>query len=171
MSVHRGIVVAAMLLLTARAADAQVRERPVAFDSAARVTVITPPLAARLGLAAPVWPVSGDFLEARLYAVGDSAGGYVIVVRRQREVLDRYMIDAVQRAELAGAVARGMLLARTTDRPDSMPTFVSEPVRGQFVAGQTALGALLFGPATAAMTDDAAAGTAAYLLVAGGAFF
>jgi hypothetical protein len=135
------------------------------------VNVITPPLAARLGLAAPVWPVTGDFLEARLYEVGDSAVTYVIVVRRQREVLERYALDSACRAELAAAIARGALLARTTDRPDSMPTFISEPVRGQFVANQTALGALLFGPAAAGMLGNAAAGTAAYLLVTGGAFF
>jgi hypothetical protein len=159
------------LLLAGRRAGAQVRERPVPFDSAGRVAVITPPLAARLGLAAPAWPVSGDYHEARLYEVGDSLPSYVIVVRRQRDVLDRYPLDAACRVELAMAIARGTLLARTTDRPDSLPTFISEPVRGQFVASQTALGALLFGPAAAGMIGDPAAGTAAYLLVTGGSFF
>ncbi len=167
----RAALLALALLLPGRVAQAQVRELPVPFDSAGRVSAITPPLAARLGLAAPVWPVSGDYLEARLYQVGDSALSWVIVVRRQRDVVDRYAIDAARRAQLAAAIERGALLARATDRPDSMPTFVSEPVRGQFVFNQTALGALLFGPAAAGMIGDPAGGTAAYLLVAGGTFF
>ena len=155
----------------ARVAHAQIRERPVAFDSAGRITVITPPLAARFGLVAPAWPVDGDFLDARLYQRADSIVSYVIVVRRQRDEIDRYQFDSGQRAGLAAAIARATMIARTTNQADSLPTFISEPVRGQFVASQTGLGALLFGPAAAAMVNDAASGTAAYLLVAGGTFF
>lgn len=165
------LLVAGAMLLCGERVQAQVRERPVPFDSAGRISAITPPMAARLGLAAPVWPVTGDFLEARLYEIGDSAFTYVIVVRRQREVLERYPIDAARRAELAGAIARGTLLAGNAQRADSMPTVISEPVRGQFVANQTALGGLLFGPAASALVDDAAAGAAAYLLTAGLTFF
>ena len=159
------------LMFAASGAHAQIRERPVAFDSAGRIAVITPPLAARLGLVAPTWPVSGDFLDARLYQLGDSTVSYVIVVRRQRDDVDRFPVDAGRRAELAGAIARASMIARTTSQPDSLPTFISEPVRGQFVASQTLLGALLFGPAAAAMVGNYASGTAAYLLVAGGTFF
>ena len=159
------------LMLAAPGAHAQIRERPVAFDSAGRITVITPPLAARLGLVAPAWPVSGDFLDARLYQLGDSTVSYVIVVRRQRDEVDRFPLEVGRRADLAAAIARATMLARATNQPDSLPTFISEPVRGQFVASQTGLGALLFGPAAAAMIGDAAGSTAAYLLVAGGTFF
>lgn len=161
----------AIVLLAGDRAEAQVRERPVPFDSAGRVSVITPPLAARLQLAAPVWPISGDFVDARLYEVGDSAFTYVIVVRRQRDVLERYPLDATRRAELAGAIAVGARLASMTDRPDIMPMVISESVRGQFVASQTTLGALVFGPAAAVMVGDNAAGAAAYLLSAGATFF
>jgi hypothetical protein len=52
-----------------------------------------------------------------------------------------------------------------------MPTYISEPVRTAFVANQTALGLLLFGPAAATAVDDPAGAGAAYLLVAGGSFF
>lgn len=166
----RRLALLAALLVFAAPAQAQVRERPVAFDSAGRVLVITPPLAARLGLGAPLWPVTGDYLEARLYEVEDSARAFVIVARLQRDVLARYAIDAARRAELAGTIARGML-ASAGLRPDSAPTFISEPVRGSFVASQTGLGTLLFGPAAAALTNDPALGTAGYLLVAGGTFF
>ena len=99
-------LVVALLLPTGRA-QAQARERPVAFDNAGRVTVITPPLAARLGLSTPVWPVTGDYLDARLYAIDDASTAFVLVVRRQREVLERYSVDAGQRRELATAIDRG----------------------------------------------------------------
>jgi hypothetical protein len=115
--------------------------------------------------------VSGDYIDARLYSTDDSARTFVIVARRQRDVLERYPLDAAHRLELARAIERGMTVTTAGARPDSAPTYISEPVRGTFVATQTGLGALLFGPAAAALTGDAAAGTAAYLLVAGGSFF
>jgi hypothetical protein len=172
------IVVAVTLLLSwtvgAPDASAQSRERPVPFDDAGRVAVITPPLAARLGLAAPVWPVTGDYLDARLYALDDSAGptgSFVLVVRRQQEVLERTPIDAARRRALADAIARGEVSTRIASGPDSMPTYVSEPVRGSFIFNQTMLGLFLYGPAAAVMVQDGAGSSAAYLLVAGGTFF
>ena len=157
--------------LPAQRANAQVRERPVAFDSAGRVTTITPPLAARLGLSAPLWPVSGDYLDARLYALDDSGSAFVLVVRRQREVLERYSLDASQRRELAAAIDRGNALASARGGPDAIPTYISEPVRGSFVVNQTLLGGLVFGPLAASLLDDGAGATAAYLAVTGGSFF
>lgn len=163
-------LVVALLLPTGRA-QAQARERPVAFDSAGRVTVITPPLAARLGLSTPVWPVTGDYLDARLYALDDASSAFVLVVRRQREVLERYSVDAGQRRELATAIDRGNSLVTARGGPDVVPTFISEPVRGSYVVNQTLLGAILFGPAAATLVADPAGSTAAYLAVTGGAFF
>jgi len=160
-----------MLVLAPAAARAQVRERPVPFDSAGRVSVITPPLAARLALASPVWPVSGDYLDARLYAVEGSAGATVLVVRRPREVLERYSLTPMQREELTAAVSRGIVAQRAAGGGDSLATRISEPVRGSFVANQSILGVALFGPAAAALPGNAAGGTAAYLAVAGGTFF
>ncbi|CAN5917218.1 hypothetical protein BH11GEM1_BH11GEM1_06900 [soil metagenome] len=159
------------LLSAGQRADAQVRERPVAFDSAGRVTAVTPPLAARLGLSAPLWPVSGDYLDARLYALDDAGEAYVLVVRRQREVLERYSIDAATRRELAKAIATGTATDLARGGPDAVPTFISEPVRGYFVLNQTLLGAILFGPAASTLVDDPAGGAAAYLAVTGGMFF
>ena len=160
-----------MLALMPSAVRAQVRERPVPFDSAGRVLVITPPLAARLGLASPAWPVTGDYLDARLYAIDDGAGVAVLVARRQREVLDRYSLTTAQRTELSAAVDRGVAAQIAAGGPDSLATQISEPVRGWFVANQTILGVLLFGPSAAALAGNAAGGTAAYLAVAGGTFF
>ena len=161
----------AMLALLPSVARAQVRERPVPFDSAGRVRVVTPPLAARLALAPPVWPVSGDYVDARLYAVEDSAGSTVLVVRRPREVLERYSLSSAQRDELAAAVNRGVTAQRPSGGTDSLATRISEPVRGSFVANQSILGVALFGPAAAALAGNPAGGTAAYLAVAGGTFF
>ena len=165
------VALAIGLILPSARAGAQTRERPVAFDSAGKLTAITPPLAARLGLTAPTWPVSGDYLDAHLYTADDAGTAFVLVVRRQRDVLERYAIDAAQRRELALAVDRGNALATTRGGPDAIPTFISEPVRGSFVLNQTLLGGILFGPATSALIDDPAAGAAAYLAVTGGAFF
>ncbi|MEO8620317.1 MAG: hypothetical protein ABI625_04565, partial [bacterium] len=164
-------VLATALLVTGRRAEAQIRERPVAFDSAGRVNAITPPFAARLRLSAPIWPVAGDYVDARLYAIDDTNGAYVLVVRRQREVLERYPMDAASRRELARAIEIGNALAITRGGPDAVPTFISEPVRGSFVVNQTLLGAFLFGPAASALVDEPAGGSAAYLAVTGSAFF
>ncbi len=163
------LIALALALLSSRA-DAQVRERPVAFDSAGRVTTITPPLAARLGLAAPTWPVSGDYLDARLYSVDDEATAFVLVVRRQRDVLERFALDLTHRRAIAAAIA-GSLALSTASVTDSLPTFISEPVRGSFVVNQALLGAFVFGPAAAAISNDPTAASAAYLAVAGGTFF
>jgi len=60
---------------------AQIVERPVPFDNAGQVMVMTPYIAERAALRAPWWPVSGDFAEARLYTVNDSS--YVLTVARR----------------------------------------------------------------------------------------
>ena len=161
----------ALLATPSREAAAQVRERPVPFDSVGRIIAITPPLAARLGLAPPVWPVSGDYIDARLYSIDDTSAGAVLVVRRPREVLERYPLSATQRIELGAAVDRGVVAQRAAGGPDSLATRISDPVRGWFVANQTALGVALFGPFAAVLAGNAAGGTAAYLAVAGGTFF
>lgn len=158
-------------LLGSQSAAAQVRERPVAFDSAGRITVITPPFAARLGLSAPLWPASGDYIDARLYALDELNSSFVLVVRRQREVLERYPLDATARRALGAAIDRGNTETRAGVAPDLLPTYISEPVRGSFVLNQTLLGAILFGPAAAIMVDDPAGSTAAYLAITGSAFF
>lgn len=169
-------VVAASLLflLPAARADGQARERPVAFDSAGRVMTISPPLAARLGLTAPTWPVSGDYLDARLYAVdvtGATGTGFILVVQRQREVLERYPLDITQRRRLAAVIDSATTFAAAHGGPDANPTFISEPVRGSFVVNQTLLGALVFGPAAAGLTEDGTVGAAVYLAATGGMFF
>ena len=165
------LILLAALFGSSRRVDAQTRERPVAFDSAGRVTAITPPLAARLGLSAPLWPVSGDYLDARLYALDDAGGAYVLVVRRQREVLERFAVDAARRRELAAAIAMGSATDLARGGPDVLPTVISEPVRGSFVLNQTLLGATVFGLSASTLVDDPAGGAAAYLAVTGGAFF
>ena len=159
------------LLVRGAAAHAQTRERPVTFDVAGRVAVITPPLAARLGLTAPVWPVSGDYVDARLYSLDDSSRAYVLVVRRREDVLERTSMDSLSRVALADAVARGDREARLATRSDSSSTMISEPVRGTFIANQTLLGITLFGPAAATAIDNVETSMAAYFLVAGGSFF
>ncbi|MEO6527323.1 MAG: hypothetical protein ABIP93_11905 [Gemmatimonadaceae bacterium] len=163
-----------MLLSAGARASAQARERPVPLDGAGRIMAITPPLAARLSLTPPLWPVTGDYVEARLYALDDSAaspGSAVLVVRRQRDVLERYPFSDTQRRELSSAIERAMAVAPRGTIAEDMSTIVSEPVRGGYVLNQTVLGGALFGPAAAALTGNAALGSAVYLLFAGGTFF
>lgn len=158
------------LASTAPNALAQVRERAIPFDSAGRILSITPPLAARLGLTGPTWPVTGDYVDARLFAQGETET-YVIVVQRRAEALDRFTIDRAQRLALMQAVDAGAIASAGRPRPDAAPTYISEPVRGAFVVSQTLLGAGLFGPLAAGMIGDAAGATAAYLAITGGTFF
>ena len=160
-----------LVLWPASRADAQARERPVPFDSAGRILLITPPLAARLGLSAPLWPVTGDYIDARLYSIDIAGAGFILVVQRQREVLERYQLDATHRRALALAIDSATTFAAARGGPDAMPTFISEPVRGTFVVNQTLLGALLFGPAAATLVDNPTGSTAAYLAVTAGMFF
>jgi hypothetical protein len=164
-------VMSLLVLWPATRADAQARERPVPFDSAGRIMSISPPLAARLGLSAPIWPVTGDYIDARLYGIDVAGGGFVLVVQRQREVLERYSLDMTQRRALAEVIDSASTFAAARGGPDAMPTFISEPVRGTFVVNQTLLGALLFGPAAATLVADPAGSSAAYLAVTAGMFF
>lgn len=158
-----------VLVLLARPVLAQVTESPVPFDSAGRVTALTPPMAARLSLGLPAWRITGDYREARLYRVSD--GNYVIVVTRQAGAVERYPITAAE---------RDILMERTSQLPPGFEEqltragegFVRATRNNAFVRNQTIIGVLFYGPSFAyAITDDAAGMTAAYLLAAGGSFF
>jgi hypothetical protein len=140
--------------------QAQVVERPVPFDSAGRVFVITPFIAERAALQAPWWPVSGDFNQARLYTVNDSS--YILTVARRSGVVERYTLRTPDRDAIRAIVSR-------------LPREVVEPrndARNAFVRNQTLLGILFYGPAFAgAFADNTAGATAGYFVVAGGTFF
>ncbi|MDB4916286.1 MAG: hypothetical protein JWM95_3930 [Gemmatimonadetes bacterium] len=152
-------------LIAAHRLHAQALERPVAFDSAARIMVVTPPLAARLRLSAPAWPVAGDYVDVRLYATNEA---FVLVVRRQRDVLERYPLAAAQRRELAAVISVANVAMR---QADNTPTVISEPVRGTFLLNQGLLGVGLFAPAASMLTSDPSSSVASYLAVAGATFF
>lgn len=140
--------------------NAQVVERPVPFDSAGQVFVMTPFIAERAALQAPWWPVSGDFTQARLYTVNDSS--YVLTVARRSGVVERYTLTTSDRDAIRAIVSR-------------LPRAVLEPrndARNAFVRNQTLLGVFLYGPTFAgAFADNTPAATAGYLVVAGGTFF
>lgn len=153
---------------------APVVERPIPFDSAGRVTSVTPALAARLALTAPAWPVTGGFRDARLYA--DERGGHVLVVTQPDGTVRRYTLDAAAFAAVRGAVGAGLLAqAGTRDRvPDLMNgREVSQPAGNVFVRNQTILGLAAYGPAAAALLSNGSGAAAAggYLVAAGSSFF
>ena len=68
---RRHLLSAFFCLVTAAPLAAQVTETPVPFDSAGRIVSINEPLANRLGLTPPAWPVTGAFVEAKLFRTGD----------------------------------------------------------------------------------------------------
>jgi hypothetical protein len=156
------------LLLFGVPAAAQTIESPVAFDSAGRVMAVTAPLVERLHLAAPVWPVAGEFREARLYSV--QGGGFVLVVQRPAGIIERWSLSEAQRGSLRGAMDAALVLAgRPSGEPGSEA--MSEPVGNAFARRQTLLAALVYGPIASSLVDDGSAAGAAWLLVTGGTFF
>ncbi|MFL5488854.1 MAG: hypothetical protein ACJ8AJ_10270 [Gemmatimonadaceae bacterium] len=150
----------ALLFAAVPKLNAQVVERPVSFDSAGRVVVITPYIAERAALRAPWWPVAGEFREARLYTVNDST--YVLAVARPSGVVERYTLGAADRDAIRAIVSRlpREVIAARTD------------ARNSFVRNQSLLGVFIYGPAFAgAISDNDASQVAGYLVVAGGTFF
>lgn len=160
----------ALLALPVSAAPtaAQQIETPVAFDAAGRITSLTPQLAARYGLTLPAWPVTGSFIEARLYQ--SSAGGRVLVVERPTGVVERYSMSDTEVAALTSAVAAGMTRTGAT-LPEAQPAVISEPARNAFARNQLLLSLGLYGPLLASLADGGKTSTALYMLGAGGTFF
>jgi len=156
----RRLALGAISLLAANTLRAQVVERPVPFDNAGQVMVMTPYIADRAALRAPWWPVSGDFTEARLYTVNDSS--YVLTVGRRNGTVERYPLSLADRDAIRAIVSRlprDVIAARND-------------ARNAFIKNQTLLGIFAYGPAFAvAIGDNAAGATAGYLVVAGGSFF
>ena len=150
----------AISLFAVPSLHAQIVERPVSFDNAGQVMVMTPYIADRAALRAPWWPVSGDFTEARLYTVNDST--YVLTVGRRSGVVERYTLSAADREAIRAIVSRlprDVIAARVD-------------ARNSFVRNQTLLGLAAYGPAFAtAISDNGASQVAGYLVVAGGSFF
>ncbi|MGH7637191.1 MAG: hypothetical protein ACREOK_06025 [Gemmatimonadaceae bacterium] len=138
------------------------------FDSAANVRAVTPALAMRLGLQPPSWPVTGDFVQARLYSV--STGGTVLVVERRDGALERYMLGDTQVGSLRSTIEAAAALTGNRVAEDR-PEVISEPARGAFLRNQMILAAGLYGPLLAALTDDAQTGTVMYLASVGASYF
>ncbi len=167
-----GFVLVAVLA-TGGSLRAQAVETPQPFDSAGRVTRLTPLDAARLELRPPAWRITGDFAEARLFRVTDSA--YVVVVTRRSGAVERYALTAADRDYL---LARTSTLVPPELPPPTREGFeraagaVTRETRIAFVRDQAILGLTVYGPAAAfAISDHDAGRLAAYLLTAGATFF
>ncbi|MDB4869945.1 MAG: hypothetical protein JWL97_949 [Gemmatimonadales bacterium] len=158
--IRRVVIVGALLSIPASRVAAQIVERPVPFDSAGLVVVMTPFLAERAALRPPWWPVSGDFTDARLFTANDST--YVLAVTRRTGVVERYALSPTDRDAIRAVVSRlprDVIVAR-------------RDARNAFIKNQTILGLIVYGPTFAgAMSDNSAAATTGYLVVAGGTFF
>jgi hypothetical protein len=162
------LVILVVLTAHARLGGAQVIETPIAFDSAGKVRSLTPALATRFALEPAVWPVRGDFVEARLYVSADV--GHVLVVERANGDVYRYPLALVELSALRNAIDSamtsrigGVVAEPATERED-----VS---RGAFLRNQMILSAAVYGPLIAALANDGKTGTALYLLSTGASFF
>ena len=159
-SIRRLAAIGAFIALPALRVQAQIVERPVPFDSAGIVTVMTPFLADRAGLHPPWWPVSGEFTDARLFTANDST--YVLAVTRKTGVVERYSLSGTDREAIRSVVSR---LPRET-------VMARTDARNAFIRGQTLLGLAVYGPAFAGtIGDNSGSQSAGYLVVAGGSFF
>ena len=170
-----------LALAVARVASAQVVETPEPFDSAGRVTVVTPSLAARLQLSPPAWRITGDYAGARLFALGDQ--GYVIVVERRDGTQERYAITRPDREYLRAKTSNlppGVLEEQLGKVSAGIGAGIGE-VKEQivtaarndaFVLNQGALAVLVYGPSFAyALSNETPGRVAAYVLGAGGTFY
>src|SRR4030088_2342259 len=102
--IRRLVTIGALLLSPVFRMQAQIVERPVPFDSAGLVIVMTPFLAERAALRPPWWPVSGDFADARLFTANDST--YVLAVTRRSGVIERYTLSGADRDAISAVVSR-----------------------------------------------------------------
>lgn len=170
-STRIALLATVLAILVVPPAGAQVVETPVPFDSAGKVRAVTPGLAQRLRLIQPGWPVTGEFERVRLYRT--SAGDYVVVAESRDGALQRWPMSAVEGDALRSRVSTA--LRESSGGVGTQTTVASEPAGNSFVRRQASLGAVLYGPAAAAMVagsgSDGTAPGAAYLFVAGGTFF
>ena len=178
--VPAALVLAALMPGVVATAHAQERppaavpqvERPIAFDAAGRVMVLTPTLAARWKLSGPEWPLGSDWKEARLYAT--ESGASVLVVQRVDGAVARYSYGSDALLRLRGLVDAAVLAQGPAGDGvrGTTSTELSEPAGNVFVRNQTVLGLFAYGPATAALlSDNGAAAGGGYLLAAGSSFF
>ena len=163
-------------------------ESPVPFDSAGQVMALTPSGAQRLQLAPPVWPVVGQFREARVYLAGPDR--YVLVVERTDGARERFPMSVAEYEALRGAASNVSVRVRAAppraDQPsprmgENPPTAVQprtvvrdedgDVSRASFMARMMGAAAGIYGPAAAVIVGEPAGGTAAYLGVVSASFF
>ena len=154
--------------MVAGVVHAQSVERPVPFDSAGRVQSITPRFVSRFRVGEP-WRVTGDFVEARLYA--RSEGGFVLVVQRPDGALERTVLTDGERSSLASAVSQSLAAVGGVATTTEGANILSQPAGGAFTRNMTLAGATIWGPSMAILVGDAPGSVAAYLATVGASFF
>ncbi|HTJ21654.1 MAG TPA: hypothetical protein VL383_04630 [Gemmatimonadaceae bacterium] len=166
---HLGLVGATLALCVfAHRAMAQSIETPVAFDSAQRLVIITPALVERLGLTQPVWPITGEYRDVRLYRI-DPTGGFVLVASRVDGAFERFPLRDDQVAALRAAINAAVALA---GRPvGELASAGSEPAGNTFARHLTLLSGLVYAPVAASLASTPSGAGALYLAVTGGTFF
>jgi hypothetical protein len=166
----RGLAAVALLaatpLLPVRAATlaAQQVERPVPFDPAGRIVLLTPSLAERLQLGAPLFPVTGEWREARLFDRGDA---YVLVVVRPDAAVARWTLARPEGDALRALVAARVQASGVPVQQDVASEVAETDGSARLVRGQTINGLTVYGGGLAAWS----ARPEPYFLGAAAAFF
>jgi hypothetical protein len=168
---NRSCLTLIAFLLVAVPTAAQVTERAVPFDTVGRVPAITQPLAERLHLGPPLWPVLGSFTTAQLYS--KSTGGFTLVVTRPDGAFDRYDLTTPAVADLRGVVETALATGRRAGIGEQT-SVASDPAGNAFVRNQALLGLFVYGPAAATLVggvaNNGSTGLGAELIVASGTF-
>ena len=173
-------ILALLAFLLATRAGAQAVEKPEPFDSAGKVSAVTPLMAAKLSLSPPAWRITGDYTAAHLFSIGDQ--GYVIVVERRDGALERYAITREDREYLRAKTSTvlpglneqiGAQLGKVnTGLTEARQEIVRAAINDEFVLHQGLLSVLVYGPSFAyAISDKTSGRVAAYILGAGGSFY
>lgn len=161
-------------------AGAQAVEKPEPFDSTGKITALTPLMAAKLSLSPPAWRITGDYVGARLFSIGDE--GYVIIVERRDGAIERYAITRADREYLRAKTSTmpagineqlGVQLEKVnTGLTGVRQEIVRAAINDEFVLHQGLLSVLVYGPSFAYAVSDRTPGRiAAYILGAGGSFY
>ena len=165
-----------LFLLVASRAGAQAVEKPEPFDSAGRVTELTPLAAAKLSLSPPAWRITGDYTAARLFSIGDQ--GYVIVVERRDGAVERYAITRQDREYLRAKTSvlppgiNEQLAKVNTGLTEVRQQIARAAINDEFVLHQGALAVVVYGPSFAyALSNETPGRVAAYILGAAGTFY
>lgn len=147
---------------------AQAVERPIAFDDAGHMRLLTPELVRRLPLGPSSWPVRDAFVDARLYATAEEQR--VLVVQHADGWYERHPLGGAAFARLQDAIQAGVRRRGTVVTEEGSSVIVDSPTRA-FIGAQKTIASIVYAPAAVVLVGNGTSSAAACAAVAGGSFF